>query len=286
MADTATIGRAVNDLTARFAAAGLDTPRLDARLLVGHVLGLEPSMLFTRPDAALSPRDTDTVEAVAARRLAHEPVSRIMGHRAFWGLDFALSAATLDPRPDTETLVAAVLDLKPRFAGKPVRILDLGTGTGCIVLAILSAWPEAVGVGIDLSPDAVATATANAARLGLEKRTTFQVGNWCDGLRESFDLIVSNPPYIADDELPALAPEVTRFDPMLALRGGADGLAAYRRLVPDARRVLADGGGLFLETGAGQAAAVGAILAAAAFRLEAQHKDLAGFTRCLQAVTA
>ena len=220
---------------------------------------------------------------LARRRLAHEPVSRIIGHREFWGMDFVLNADTLDPRADTETVVAAVLGVKPQYASP--RILDLGTGTGCILLAILKDWPGATGVGVDLNPGAVAAASDNAAQLGLASRATFRQGHWCDGLTEKFDIIVSNPPYIADADLANLAPDVTRFDPDLALRGGGDGLVAYRAMIPSARGQLLAGGRLYLEIGAGQAADVAALLVAAGFAFPAEHKDLSGFVRCLEAVT-
>lgn len=278
-----TVGQAVADLTARFAAIDPDSARLDARVLVAHVLGLEPGLLFSRSGDGLSPDAEAAIAALAQRRLNHEPVSRIIGRREFWGMDFALSADTLDPRADTETLVAAVLDVKPQYAAP--RILDLGTGSGCILLAILKAWPEATGVGVDLNPGAVAAAIANAAHFGLGDRADFRQGNWCEGLVETFDIIVSNPPYIADEDLARLAPGVTGFDPDLALRGGADGLAAYRALIPAARRHLAARGRLYLEIGAGQSADVAALLISAGLGTPAEHKDLSGFVRCLEAVT-
>ncbi|MBY0509716.1 MAG: peptide chain release factor N(5)-glutamine methyltransferase [Rhodospirillaceae bacterium] len=283
MAQQWTIGRAVTELTAAFSAAGLDTPRLDARILVGHAVNLEPSLLFARADRILTDAESVLVRDFAARRQQHEPVSRITGHRGFWSLDFLLSPDTLDPRADTETLVAAVLERRAQYPSP--RILDLGTGTGCILLAILKDWPEATGIGIDLNPGAVEMAARNAARLGLASRTDFRVGNWCDGVTEKLDIIVSNPPYITDSEMDALAPTVARFDPALALRGGADGLGAYRALIPAARAVLADGGRLFLEIGAAQTADVAALLQNNDFGPEVAHRDLAGFVRCLEAVT-
>lgn len=282
MARDWTIGGAVNDLTKEFTDAGLDTPRLDARILVGAAAQLEPSLLFARADQTLSGDAADAVRGFAARRLKHEPVSRILGRREFWGLDFKLNAATLDPRPDTETLVSAALALKPQYPG-PRRILDLGTGTGCILLAILSAWPEATGLGIDRAPQAVEGAADNAARLGLAPRAAFREGNWCDGLEERFDLIVSNPPYIALTEAGALAPDVAHFDPHFALFGGKDGLDAYRALLPGAKMRLRNGGRVLLEIGATQAEAVENLLVAAGFALESRVSDLGGKTRVLTA---
>jgi len=279
MAQHATIGGAVNDLTAKFAEAGLDTPRLDARILVGHVLALEPSRLFALTDQALTPDQSAQVQDFAARRLAHEPVSRIIGHREFWGLDFVLNADTLDPRPDTETLVAAALALKPVMPG-PRRILDLGTGTGCILIAVLSDWSEATGVGIDRAPEAVSRATANAARLHMS-RASFREGNWCEGLTERFDLILSNPPYIAQADAKTLAPDVVRYDPPLALFGGEDGLAAYRALIPQAKACLAPNGRLLLEIGAGQGPDVEQVLIQAGFAVESTVPDLGGVNRVM-----
>lgn len=285
MADDWTVGRAVNELTALFAGAGLDTPRLDARLLVGHALALEPSLLFARTDRVLRPHEAETVRALSARRLAHEPVSRIVGRREFWGLDFTLDGSTLDPRPDTETIVSAALALKHRLPPAP-RILDLGTGSGCILVAILSEWPDATGLGIDRAPAAVACARMNADRLGVGARAAFREGDWCEGVTDSFDVIVSNPPYIARAEAASLAPEVAAFDPPLALFGGEDGLAAYRALIPAAGPRLRPGGRLVLEIGAGQEEAVRALLAAAGFACESAGPDLAGIVRALVARAA
>jgi len=282
-ASPTTVNRVIADITTRFAGVGIDSARLDARILVAHVLDLDPGMLFARGDMDIAAHSAG-LEKLVQRRLAHEPIARIIGHREFWGLDFLITPATLDPRADTETLVAAVLNRRPRFAAP--RVLDLGTGSGCILLAILKDWPEASGIGVDLNPDAVEAAAENARRLGLASRASFYVGNWCDGLTEKFDIIVSNPPYIAAGEIPTLAAEVKDFDPMLALDGGADGLAAYRALIPAVAPVLAAAGLLFLEIGAGQDQAVTRLLLAKGFRLDAEHRDLAGIGRCLEAERA
>ncbi len=277
-----TVGQAVADATRRFATAGLDTPRLDARVLVAEVLGLEPSLLFARADQIVPIGPMALLESLVRRRLKREPVSRILGRREFWGLEFRVTPDVLDPRPDTETLVAAALALRPQLAGRPARILDLGTGSGCILLSILNEWPEASGLGIDVSGAAVAVAAENAARLKLEARATFRAESWAEARNESFDVIVSNPPYIPDQELAALAPEVM-FDPALALRGGADGLAAYRELLPHCRRGLTASGHVIVETGAGQSAPVERLLVDNGFQIEAKTLDLAGIERCLVA---
>lgn len=280
-----TIGAAVNALTAQFAAHGIDTPRLDARLLIGHVLDLEPSALFARADMAVSDVQARAIESLAARRLRSEPVSRILGYRAFWGLTFKLNAAMLDPRPDTETVVEAALALKDRFEGAP-HILDLGSGSGCILLALLSEWQEATGLGIDQAAEAVSGAAENAAQLGLGDRARFQTGNWCEGLTQTFDLIVSNPPYIARSEADHLAPDVAQYDPAGALFGGEDGLEAYRALIPGAYGHLRPGGYLILEIGIGQADAVEALLVESGFALESRVSDLGGRIRVLMACRA
>lgn len=278
-----TIGDLIKELAGKFEAAGLDTPRLDARILVAHALGVEPSHLFTKSDEVLGTQIRIEAEKLVERRLTHEPVSRIIGVREFWGLNFSLAPETLDPRPDTETLVSAVLELKPKFGDNPVRILDLGTGTGCILLAVLSEWPEATGVGIDISPGAVTTATENAVRLELDQRASFSVGNWAEDLTDSFDIVMSNPPYIADGERSTLSAEVVNYDPSAALFGGADGLVSYRALLPSARRVVNPQGYLIVEVGSRQADAVAELMAAASFNLEARKQDLGKIVRCLVA---
>jgi release factor glutamine methyltransferase len=278
-----TAGGLVRKIAARFESAGFDSPRLDARVLVASVLNIEPSQLFAKFDDDVGTHAWAEIEKLVVRRLAREPVSRIVGVREFWGLDFALTPETLDPRPDTETLVSATLELRALFGLAPVRVLDLGTGTGCILLAILSEWPQATGVGIDISEGAVAAATANAVCLGLAQRAAFRLGNWSDGLEDSFDIVVSNPPYIAEGERSSLSAEVAEYDPATALFGGADGLAAYRQLLPAARRVIAPQGHFIVEIGLRQTELVTNLLAPAGFKIEAQKEDLAKVIRCLVA---
>ena len=273
------IADAVTELTRDFIAAGFPSARLDARILVGHVTGFEPSMLFARGDVAVDDVQMESIRGLARRHLAHEPVSRILGEREFYSLAFKITADTLDPRPDTETLVDAVLALRPAF--KAPRILDLGTGTGCIPLAILHAWPSATAVGVDISPGAVAVAAENARRLGLSARAQFHVGDWTKGLSGPFDIVVSNPPYVTEAEHAVLAPEVRLYDPEAALTAGDDGLDAYRALLGPAAALLAPGGRIFVEIGAGQAAAVTVLGAAAGLRILARHPDLGGIDRCL-----
>ena len=213
--------------------AGVDTPELDARLLMSAALGMTREHMLIHATARLNQAQVARVLGFIARRVEREPVSRILGRREFWSLDFHLSPATLDPRPDSETVIEEALAGLPDKKA-PVSVLDLGTGTGCLLLALLSELPNASGTGVDKSEEAVVTATANARRLGLGQRARFAVGNWGSGLTECFDLVISNPPYIPEGEIETLAPEVVRFDPVAALAGGPDGLDAYRAIVSTA----------------------------------------------------
>ena len=215
-----------------------------------------------------------------------EPLAYILGSREFWSLPIRVTADTLVPRPETETLVEAALAwVEERRVGEAeTRILDLGTGSGCLLLAMLSELPRAWGMGVDLSASALAVARDNADTLELAHRACFAVGDWGSALGGEFDLVITNPPYIVDAELPALAPEIVRFEPRLALAGGADGLAAYREIAPQLRRLLAPGGAAFLEVGAGQAPPVAAMLTANGLQGVDIKTDLAGVGRCLRAV--
>lgn len=265
---------------ATLSAAGADTPALDARLLLEHALSLPAAGSVTRATVVVSEEDAVRAMALVGRRAAGEPVSRIVGHRGFWTLDLALNAATLDPRPDTETVVEAALAALPAPAA-PVRILDLGTGTGCILLALLAERPNATGVGVDLSADAALAAAANAVRNGLSDRARFLTGSWGDGLAGSFDLVVSNPPYIPTAAIAGLDREVRDHDPRAALDGGADGLDAYRAIAAQLPRLLAPGGVAVLEAGFGQADDVGRLLSAGGLRIRGTKKDLGGIERAI-----
>ncbi|MGF7207758.1 release factor glutamine methyltransferase [Skermanella aerolata] len=244
--------------------ACVDTPELDARILMGASLGMTREHMLIHATARLNQAQVGRVLGFIARRVDREPVSRILGRREFWSLDFHLSPATLDPRPDSETLIdEALAGIPDRKA--PLTVLDLGTGTGCLLLALLSELPNAAGTGIDRSEEAVATATANARRLGFGQRARFAVGDWGDGLSERFDLVISNPPYIPEAEIETLAPEVVRFDPVAALAGGPDGLNAYRTIVAQLPNLLKSNGKVIFEVGAGQAADVARLLVTAGF---------------------
>lgn len=242
--------------------AGIDTPELDARLLLCHAATLTHESFVARAGEALQPEAAARLEALVRRRASREPISRITGTREFYGRSFLVDDSALDPRPDTETLIEAALALieKTGRREEPLRLLDLGTGTGCILLTLLDALPKARGFGTDLSPAALRLAEANARRLGVADRASFLASDWLDAIHGEFDLIVSNPPYIASGEIKRLAPEVAHHDPYLALDGGADGLEAYRRIAAGAARLLAPKGAILVEIGASQAPAVAGLL--------------------------
>lgn len=278
MPDPARRDTALAWATRTLRAAGIEAPRRDAAILLRALQGVAYTTLISAPDAALTPEEARTFAAMIGRRAGHEPVSRILGLREFWSLDFRLSAATLDPRPDSEILVQAVLD-RLDAPGRPWRLVDLGTGSGCLLLALLHELPQARGLGIDRAPGAVAMAAANAAALGLDGRAEFRVGDWLAGVTGDFDVILSNPPYIASAEIATLEPEVRVHDPLAALDGGPDGLDAYRALLPQAAARLRPGGFCAVEIGHDQGTAVTALMRAAGFSPEPVLADLAGLDR-------
>jgi release factor glutamine methyltransferase len=280
MSGRASIGAAVADAAARLASCGIDAPRREARLLVSLAAGLEAAEVLGYPERAIAEPARTRLEHMIQRRMAREPASRIAGRRAFWTLDLALSPATLDPRPDSETVVAAALERIADLSA-PLVVLDLGTGTGCMVLAILSELPRAVGVGIDLVPGAAALARRNAAASGLISRAFFAVGWWGAGIGGGVDVVVANPPYVASGAIAGLAPEVARWEPRVALDGGSDGLRAFREIAPDLGRLLKPGGFACLEVGAGQADEVARICARAGLDEAGRRRDLSGIERCL-----
>jgi release factor glutamine methyltransferase len=252
----------------------VDNPRLEVRLLLAHALGGTRADLLREPHRRV---DTAVFEALIARRLAHEPLALILGRREFWSLEFQVSAATLIPRPDSETVIEAALAHR---ADRPRRILDLGTGTGCLLLALLHEIPSAFGIGIDLGVDAALLARGNAERLGLADRAAFMVGNWSAAVGGDFDLVVSNPPYIRAADIAGLMPDVALYEPRRALDGGADGLDAYRVILRDLPGLLAPDGIAVLELGVGQADAVGALARLAGFQVSL-HLDLSGINRVI-----
>jgi release factor glutamine methyltransferase len=277
-----TLGSILAEATATLSAAGFDEPRRRARRLVAGCLEITLTDLLSQTEQPLEFLALERIRRSLSRMAAGEPLTRILGWREFWGLRLALSADTLDPRPESETLVEAVLR-RVGDRSAPLSILDLGTGTGCLLLALLSEFPTAVGIGVDIARGAVATARKNAVSLNFADQSRFFVGDWGSALSGRFSVIVANPPYITSEGLAGLPPEVVHHDPRLALDGGADGLAAYRRISADLPALLADGGVFAVEVGAGQAIAVAAILIAGGLTIDGVERDLAGIERCVVA---
>jgi release factor glutamine methyltransferase len=274
-----TWGAAVTAAAARLAAAGIEEARREARLVLALALGVEPTMVLGYPERPLDAAVASRFESLVRRREAREPFSRLAGKRGFWTLELALSPTTLDPRPDSETLIRAVLDRFPHRESA-LSVLDLGTGSGCLLLAVLSEYPNAAGIGVDCLSGAVEIARRNAAASGLAPRARFVIDLWAASLATTVDVIVANPPYIPSDLIERLAPEVARYEPRVALDGGGDGLVAYRELAPRLRRLLKASGYAFIELGAGQAAAVAAIMARQGLALSELVRDLGGIERC------
>jgi release factor glutamine methyltransferase len=268
-----------------FREQSLESPDLDARLLVGHALGLDHAALASAAERILTAKEIEVISVLATRRLGREPVARILGVKEFWGLQFRVTPATLVPRPETETVVElalAAIDASGSRA-RPLRVADLGTGSGALLLALLSELPNALGVGTDISLAALATAAENAVRLGLGTRAHFVACDFSAALAGPFDLVVSNPPYVASGDIGTLAPEVAAHDPHLALDGGREGLEKYRVIAATARRILAPESVLVLELGAGQERAVTALLAEGGIVAECTKPDLSGHSRGLLA---
>lgn len=289
---TATIGDAIKSATAFLASAGIPDAAVDARHLVAHALGVDRAALLRAPEQPLDAEAQRRLTASLQRRAAREPVSRIIGQREFHGLTLALGNATLDPRPDTETVVTVALDLAARIAPRiaesgdgPLRILDLGTGTGAIVLALLAELPNAEATATDISAAALDIAQHNAEHHGLAGRVRFLLSHWLDDVAGRYHVIVANPPYIQSGDVAALAPEVTEWDPPAALDGGHDGLDAYRAILADVQRVLDPGGWVVFEVGHGQASQVAELAAASGLERAPMDwpllKDLGGRQRCV-----
>jgi len=254
-----TVADAVRRLAGTFRDAGIDTPELDARILSAAALGISRAALMARPERELSPLELASIGGYETRRRRREPVSRIIGRREFRTLSLEIGATTLDPRPDTEIIVDAVVALAKKTATPNLRVLDLGTGSGAILIAVLTELPGATGVGTDIDAATLRIARRNAERAGVAQRAEFQRADWLTGVTGKFDIVVSNPPYIPSGEISALEPEVSRFDPRLALDGGQDGLAAYRTILTDAGGSLNPGGWIVFEVGNGQVAEVMAL---------------------------
>ena len=279
-----TIETARRMLTARLRTNSIDAAELDARILIGAVLGLDLTGMIAATERRVTAAEAARLEDAARRRVAGEPVARIIGVREFWGLPLQLSAATLVPRPDTETVVELALEMLQPSANpdRRLRVADIGTGSGAILLALLSELADAYGAGTDISEAALRTARSNAMALGLGGRAGFVACNYAAALSGPFDLMVSNPPYIRSAEIAGLATEVRNHDPHAALDGGADGLDAYRALVPQAARLLAPRAALVVEAGQGQSGAIEELMTATGLTLEqAPKRDLAGIRRAV-----
>jgi release factor glutamine methyltransferase len=278
-----TIETARRVLARKFVAAGIESAELDTRMLLGEVLKLDLTGLITAASRPITAEESAQLETLARRRIAGEPVARILSRREFWGLPLHLSPATLVPRPDTETVVELALEIA-RECGpeRAFRIVDIGTGSGAILLALLHELPDAFGIGTDISLEALQTARRNATELKLASRTAFVACDYAAALSDAFDLILSNPPYIRSSDIAGLAIEVRDHDPHRALDGGADGLAAYRALIPQAERVLRHGGALVVEAGQGQSGDIEALMTASGLTVERPPKtDLAGIVRAV-----
>ena len=265
------------DVRRRLEAAGIDSPVLDARLLLEAGAGVSRLDIVTDPRRAVTPEQVAAVDALTRRREAREPVSHIIGQRHFWTLDFHVTPDVLTPRPETEFVVEAAL--KELHPNKVADVLDLGIGSGAIILTVLKERPLARGVGIDKSERALTVAGINARNLQLADRIELRQGDWAEGVTETFDLVLSNPPYIATHDIAGLAPEVSRYEPHLALDGGADGLDAYRAIIQALPRLLKADGVFAFEVGRGQAEPVTALAKAQGLVMEPPHRDLAGIPR-------
>lgn len=274
----ASVGRALDAAVAQLTAAGVAQPRLDARLLLAHCLDVDAGQLLGWPERQLPANLAARFAALVAGRAARRPLARVIGQRDFWGLTFTVTDAVLDPRPDSECLIEAALAAVDR--SRPLTVFDFGTGSGCLLIALLGELPLAEGVGIDRSPAALAVARANADRLGVGRRARFVAGDWGATLDGQCDVALANPPYIRRADIASLMPEVARFDPLLALDGGGDGLEAYRRLAPDVAARLRPGGVAFVEIG-DDSAGPAEIFTSVGLVLTGMRNDLAGRPRCL-----
>ena len=275
----ATRAAALGAATAALRSAGVDGPRRDARLLMQHALGLAPETLLAEDDLPLGKAEAERLAELVRRRAAREPIAYLTGCREFWSLEFAVDRSALVPRPETETVVEAVLARTMQLPPCP-RLLDLGTGTGCLLVALLSELPGAVGLGVDINAAAISLARANARRHSLDGRASFVVADWGAPLAARFDIVVSNPPYVATAAFASLAPEIVCHEPQSALVGGADGYACYRRLAPQIARLLAPAGLAAIELGTEMADEIASLFAAMGLAEIDRRRDLAGTDRC------
>lgn len=283
--DGAAVAQALQLLVQAFRPIATDEAEVDARVLVGHALHLNRAQLVAQSDRILEAREISAISALAARRLKREPVARILGQKEFWSIMLSVTPDVLVPRPETETVIEGALDFVGRSGLRleQLRILDIGTGSGALLLALLQELPHATAIGTDVSTDALEVARANAAHCSFESRCNFIACDIAEDVQGSFDLVVSNPPYIPHGDIEALAPEVKDYDPKVALDGGRDGLSAYRVIAASAKRLLAPGGRMFVELGMGQEAAVRELFTNVGLKVGIARKDLAGIPRALGA---
>ncbi len=260
--------------------AGVDDPRLDARVLVAHVLGCDKARLRGFPEQRLTDVQRDNLRSLATKRAGRMPMAQVLGTWEFWSLDLRVTPDTLTPRPDSEAIVACCLDLAAAH-GAPSRIVDLGTGSGCLIVSLLLAWPRCRGLGVDCSEAALAVARDNARSHGLEGRARFERGDWLAGVDGSFDLVVANPPYVPSGDIAGLDPEVARHEPRLALDGGRDGLDCYRAILPGVASRLAPGGFVVLEHGEGQGPGLECLASSSGLEAVSVATDLSGRRRGL-----
>ncbi len=287
MAGAARYDALLRDAAVALTAAGIDNARFEARLLLAHAAGVTIERLIAHGDEAAPWAAVEALRTLTARRIRREPMAYVVGEREFWGLPFKVSPAVLVPRPDSETLIEAALALMPGRT-EPWRIVDLGVGSGCLLLTLLREFPNARGVGMDASAEALSVAQGNADALGVGARTRFVAGDWrhqgwAEQLGGPFDLLISNPPYIETATIDGLMPEVALFEPRLALDGGRDGLAAYRTIAGRAAGLVVPGGRVLIEVGEGQVPDISALLAAAGFAVSSPWKDLGGIDRIVPA---
>lgn len=260
--------------------AHIETASMDARIILQYVLGVTREELLLDNDRELSPRQYDTYQALLEKRQMRQPVSHLIGKREFWGMLFKVTPDTLDPRPDSETLIEAILSRMPAREAE-MKVLDLGTGTGCLLLTVLSEYPNAQGTGVDVSTGALKVARDNAMNLGLGGRAQFVSSCWGNELDETFDLIISNPPYIPTGAIASLAPEVSQWEPKLALDGGPDGMNCYRAIVAQLPRLLAQDGLAVFEIGIGQAKELETLVQSHGLKVAGTKDDMAYITRCV-----
>jgi release factor glutamine methyltransferase len=277
---TFTIHQALTEAAETLRAAGIDTAVLDARVLLCHALGLGEEYLLGSQETPINQDIAGQYRKFVARRQQHEPIAHITHKKEFWSLDFTVTPATLVPRPESETLVESALQRFPD-RDRAYEIVDFGTGSGCLLITLLRELPKSIGIGIDISTSALAVASANAKALGVAPRARFVQGDWAKNIKGAFDIIIGNPPYIAEGEINKLAPDVAKFEPHTALFGGADGLDAYRALMPQVARLLKSNGTALFEIGQGQTAGITKIIREAGLKAVEVKPDLAGIDRCI-----